>query len=291
MHNNRTKHKPKKGGKRHPSRKRGTLHGGISSTVVQPYKALPPSILQTCVFQEQGYLTSAGTTAARQWTPNSFYDCQPATGGNKWNEYDQWSALYTEYRVVSYKYKFELVNTEGGNYPLQYYILQTDANPGTTVAAYVELAAQRYCTSGQVAINQVVRTGGASVAGLIGEKSPDFSDSYKALMAADPTDKVWLSLGVTFSNSVSNNGLMYRLTITAKIRLFATNISTQFYLDRPSGLQLEAERLAFKYLKAQKYQKDNELQEESYQASLKSRKALLQSMVDKEIKLLESSSK
>lgn len=257
--------------------------------MVQPFRALAPSMLVTAVFQEQGYLTSAGTTAARQWTPNSFYDCQPATGGNKWNEYDQWSALYTSYRVVSYKYKFELVNTEGGNYPLQYYILQTDANPGTTVANYIELAAQRKCTSGQVAINQVTRIGGASVSDLIGEKAADYNSSYSALMTADPADKVWLSLGVTFSNSVSNNGLMYRLIITAKIRLFATNINTQFFfLERPSGLQMEAQRLAFKQLKSAKYNKENEEKDEEYHARMKANKALLAQMVDKEVKLMQS---
>jgi len=277
-----------KGGKRHrnASKKKGSVHGGLRSTVVQPYRALPSSMLVTAVFQEQGYLTSAGTTAARQWTPNSFYDCQPATGGNKWNDYDQWSALFTEYRVVSYRYTFELVNTEGGNYPLQFYILQTDANPGTTVATYQELAGQRFCTSGQIAIAPVRRSGGLSVDALIGERSPDYADSYKALMAADPTDKVWLSLGVTFSNSVSNNGLMFRLRIVAKVRLYAPNIATQFYLSRPSGLEAEATRLAIKAIKADQLEKENAKLEELYLEQQKIKRNQLAALVEQKKKEL-----
>ncbi len=271
--------KPKQG------RVRGSYHGGLRQTVVMPQRALAPSMLITATFQEQGYLTSGTLTAARQWTPNSFYDCQPASGGNKWNEYDQWSALYTEYRVLSYKYYLELVNTEGGNYPIQYYILQTDSNPGTTVAVYQELAAQRKCTSGQVNFDPVIRTGGSTVDSLIGEKSPDYADTYRALMTADPSDKVWLSLGATFSNSVSNNGLMYRLRIVAKVRIYGSNAITQ--VDRPSGLTLEARRLAYKQLKEIKLRKDNEQIEEKHTLKLKERKALLEPLIEKERKELE----
>jgi hypothetical protein len=291
MHN---KKNSSKGGKRHKAKVsnkggRGSVHGGLRSTVVQPYRALPSSMLLTSVFQEQGYLSSGTLTAARQWTPNSFYDCQPATGGNKWNDYDQWSALFTEYRVVSYRYTFELVNTEGGNYPLQFYILQTDANPGTTVSTYQELSGQRFCTSGQIAINPVRRSGSVSVDALIGERSPDYADTYKALMGADPTDKVWLSLGVTFSNSVSNNGLMYRLRIVAKIRLYAPNVATQFYLQRPSGMEIEATRLAFKSIKAEKLEKENAEIDDRYQALMKAKRTQLALMVEQKRKELLAS--
>jgi len=260
-----------------------TYKGGVPSTVVSAQRALPPSMLIKATFEEEGFLTSGTTTAARQWTPNSFYDCQPATGGNKWNEYDQWSALYTSYRVVSYKYRFVLTNTEGPAYPLHYYILQTDANPGTTVSHYVELSGQKYCTNGSLSIDPVTRFGGTSVDNIVGEKSADFADAYKALMTADPADKVWLSLGCTFSNTVSINGLMYALRIVAYVRLFAPNINTQF-LSRPSNLDLEADRLFFKAIKSSRIQKENELIDERIREEKKTIDKLLADKLELRLK-------
>lgn len=238
------------------SRNRGGLaHGGLSTTVYSPARALPTSMCITAVFSEQGYLGNA----VRQWTPNSFYDCQPAVGGNKWNEYDQWSELYTSYRVLSYKYKFEFANTENGLLnPAHIYILQTDANPGTTLTNYQELSGQQHCRSLEIGTDRRVVYGGSSIAQFAGERAPDYTDSFKAVMNSDPQDKIWLSLGIEYPQALGVSGIQFRLVITAKIRLFAPNIDINtIRMMRPTLLEREAARLVYKERKWASLQKEN----------------------------------
>jgi len=186
----------------------------VTKTVTMRSPVMSPELRMPMRTVDDRVLT-AGVSVAELWNPNALF--QPLASGPTGlvPGYLAWSRLYGFYRVLSYEYVVNFVNTEA--FPVAVYVLNTNNTPGTVPP--LSLAAnpfsQRKVLSAKGGMDRCIFRKRVTMCDLLGSEAPNTSDSYRALNNASPADLVWLAFcAQSMVGTPLSTGVLYQVTLT-----------------------------------------------------------------------------
>jgi len=176
--------------------------------------------------------------------------------------------LYSYYRVISYNYVITLanMNTEDGTQALNSYVLNTNTDPTIDGTRFDLYSTNPHCQS---ALLSGAYSGTARhvfrkkfrCSTVAGDPTVETADSYRSLVTATPSDKLWLTFAFESLNTNANMHLAYDVLITMNVRFYS----------RQNDLTLSAlmSRLETAKAEREKHSLAKKLATEKYKTSLK----------------------
>lgn len=177
----------------------GGLSGGADSVVVKlryPFKA-------TNTF-------SVSSTQNQLFRLSSVYDPDYSGGGSQPNGFDQWAAVYNNYRVQKCKWKFNFCTTQGSNEPSYMCICPRLDNAAET--SYEDLAgearAKAVFSSGAGAPTKVL-AGSCDLRKIWGLSKDEYDDQdFASYVNGNPSKNVYLSVLLGTGSGSTNSTLV-----------------------------------------------------------------------------------
>lgn len=231
----------------------------------------PDDVTVNLSYPIKGTLSTVGTVIAKRYTPNGAYDVDPVLGSTSTPGFAEWAALYTYYRVTKIKLQVTFSNLD--NLGVSLYSVFSNTDPGTAGTNYFNYAqsafgrtfelAPFYSGRGTVTLRQTI-----DLEKLLG-MSMQQADSFRSVTTSIPTDLVYWGFGI-FSNAGTNfaNGISYTGKIVMRTRFYSRQ-DQLLSLYRPSGVEMEADRIIFKIERDRKIkaipQEDTEKKKQEYE--------------------------
>jgi len=141
-------------------------------------------------------ISGAGPLYVKAFTPNAAFDVDPALGSTETYGFDEYAALYSYYRVISYAYTVRVAANSLTASATNVYVLNTNTQiSGSRFDLY---STNPYCTTKFLTAygqgSSVVIKGRHNVSQIVGSRAPETDDNYRALTTAVPADLVWLTV-------------------------------------------------------------------------------------------------
>jgi hypothetical protein len=221
--------------------------GGKRNVAIAPIESAD-SVTVKLRYPIRGTIAGAVTVVSKRWQPNAAYDVDPVLGSTATPGFAEYAALYTYYRVKSFKVHVKFSNLDNLSIALYSVVLNTD--PGTAGTNYYDYAqsafgrtyelAPFYSGAGSVTHRQTV-----NISKVVGMPVMQ-ADSYRAVVTGNPSDLVFWGFGI-YSNAGSNfaNGVGYDGFIEMNVRFYSRQDQLLSFL-RPSPVEWEANRQLFK---------------------------------------------
>jgi len=176
-------------------------------------------------FRSINNVSGAGPFFSKAFVPNAAYDVDPALGSTETLGFDEYAALYTYYRVISYSYVLQVTSNSATSDPVTVYVLNT--NIAVTGSRYDLYSTNPYCQTKVLTPygvhDNIVFRGKHSVSQILGSRVPETDDNYRALTTGVPSDLVFLTLGFE-SLASSNVAFQYILDIWMDVRFYGREI-------------------------------------------------------------------
>lgn len=215
--------------------------------VASPVEAAD-SLLVKLRYPIRGTLATVGTVISKRFTPNGAYDVDPVLGSTSTPGFAEYAALYTYYRVEKFRPRVTFSNLD--NLSISLYSVVSNTDPGTAGTNYHNYAqsafgrtyelAPFYSGRGTITHDQTV-----PVPELLGMNTAQ-ADSFRSVTTSIPSDLVYWGFGI-YSNAGTNfaNGVGYTGYIEMHVRFYSRHDQLTS-LNRPSGVEWEANRVIFK---------------------------------------------
>ena len=175
-------------------------------------------------FRSTGAISSAGPLYVKSFTPNAAYDVDPALGSTETYGFDEYAAFYSYYRVISYSYDIKVSCNGLTTDPVTIYVLNTNTKPlGSRFDLY---STNPYCQTKvlvQYGYNQQVFRASHTIAQIVGSKTVETEDNYRALTTGVPADLTWLTLAFE-SLSGANVACEWIVDIWMTVRFYGREI-------------------------------------------------------------------
>jgi len=196
-----------------------------SSTLSGP-RINPDELDVRLLFRTTAYVNNAGTgLVTKEFTPNSAYDVDPALGSTETYGFDEYAALYSYYRVISYSYDVTFVNQ--GDDPIMCYVLNTNTSPSASGTRYDLYSTNPYCKSRLVSAWSPTKTvirGSIQISRLLGSRAVETSDSFRSLTTGSPADLIYCSIAAETISPSAGVYFCYDVKITMKVRFFGREL-------------------------------------------------------------------
>lgn len=172
-------------------------------------------------FRNTNSISGAGPLYVKAFTPNAAYDVDPALGSTETYGFDEYAALYSYYRVVSYSYTLRAAANASTAGSVNVYVLNTNTQiSGSRFDLY---STNPYCTTKFMTAygngSSIVIKGRHTVSQIVGSRAPETEDNYRALTTSVPADLTWLTIAFE-SLSGSNVAVDYILDVTMTVRFY-----------------------------------------------------------------------
>jgi len=185
---------------------------------------------------------------AKRWQPNAAYDIDPVLGSTATPGYAEYAALYTYYRVTSFKVHVKFSNLD--NLSVALYSVVSNTDPGTAGTNYYDYAQSAFGRTYELApfysgTGSITHRQHVNISRLVGMPIKQ-ADSFRAVTTSTPTDLVFWGFGI-YSNALTNfaNGVGYDGYIEVRIKFYARQDQLLSFL-KPSPVEAEAARQIFK---------------------------------------------
>lgn len=182
-------------------------------------------------FRYQGTLYGFGSIFSRRFTPNAAYDVDPVLGSTETYGFDEYAALYSYYRVVSYKYRIQVSNLNNTQ-PCYFYVLNTNTDPTLVGSRFDLYSTNPYCFTRLLGPNPAPHatttvSKGISCSQLLGAPVIETEDNFRAATNGVPADLLWLTVAgeaptVTGGDGVVN--LLIQVDITMNTRFYSRKV-------------------------------------------------------------------
>jgi hypothetical protein len=167
----------------------------------------------------------------KRFNTNSIWLPEASGTGGQVPGYADWAALYGFYRVIGYKYTVLLTNKEA--FDVECYTINSNNDPGTTTNALVtsnpnsQLAMLGAKGSGR---DQHTFSSKYKIATIAGTEAIYTADTYRSLIGANPTDVLWLGVGLqSFSGTISTG-------VDISVQISLKTIMYDYLLQAPMAL-------------------------------------------------------
>jgi len=241
-------------------------HGKRSNKVAQRNVRIRPiesadSLTVKLRYPIRGTLAGAVTAVSKRWQPNAAYDVDPVLGSTSTPGFAEYAALYTYYRVQSFKVHVKFSNLD--NLSVALYSVVSNTDPGTGGTNYYDYAQSAFGRTYELApfysgTGSVTHRQSVNISKLIGMPVTQ-ADSFRAVTTGNPSDLVFWGFGI-YSNAGSNfaNGVGYDGYIEMNVRFYSRQDQLLSFL-RPSPIEWEANRQVFKIAALRALEEKNKL--------------------------------
>jgi len=172
------------------------------------------------VYEDTSTLSGAAVVSVR-YNPNALFALKVGVSSSFPIGWAPRILEYGFYRVMSYRYVIRFQNTE--SFPVNLIVTNSDNDYGTSPT--VAFAANPLCQ--QKTIGSINGNGSATISRLVtlveilGDQTPLYDSTYRALITATPADVMWLGVGAQ-----SMTGASLTLGVRYSIRLTCNTIWT-----------------------------------------------------------------
>lgn len=181
---------------------------------------ISPDIFETRFkYTVMGAMNSAGAGHyGIRFRPTALYDVDPVLGSTAIAGFNEYAALYNNYRVVSFTTKFVPLNLE--SFPIHVVLAVSNLDPGAGPAAVVvkswfdQSQSKDGDLSAKFGVDKVILTNSINVQKYVGSRAQQFDDSYASQVSTVPTNNVFVNLGIYSPSTNFVNGIIYRVTFT-----------------------------------------------------------------------------
>jgi len=216
----------KKAQKRNPTRLPKQMN--FSSARSRP-RVSPDQLDVPLMFREIARISSAiSSFSTKSYTPNAAYDVSPSVGSTETYGFDEYAALYSYYRVVSYKYEITACNSnsDAPQQSVMFYVLNTNTDPTVDGSRFDLYSTNPYCQSKLLSsfagsATQHTFRGSHQVAKIAGDPTVETADSYRSLTTGLPSDRVWLTVGFEGFTSDLSLSLTLDVKIIMNVRFYS----------------------------------------------------------------------
>jgi len=193
-----------------------------------PRNAIPDEFNTVLTFVDGIRIGTTGAgSAVYRFQTNGCYDVDPIFGTTSTPGFSELAALYYYYRP--YAYQIFLTMSNGEVFPLSYFLVHTNADPGTTYGPSYSLGSGNAFGSSGV-LGSVgsapahYRSRKIRVAELVGGVDVETGDNWKGGSSANPTDLVFFGLAVV-SETVANvftatGGVTFSIRVKMWVRFY-----------------------------------------------------------------------
>jgi hypothetical protein len=187
--------------------------GGKQFTPLPP---VPPCSHVALVYSTERKITAAGNEALWAFVVNSPYDPDFTYTGSQPPYFDQWSALYSKYRVVDTMIEAKVVNYSGAHAKVAMAPMGTDPSAYTTedIAGWRNSTEDDFNSGGPMA-HLKLRVKPWSVYGRP-KKSMLVDEEWSANVGGDPGSKVFLALLAKTDGATDVVWMSVRVTMSVR---------------------------------------------------------------------------
>lgn len=229
MHNKRQK--KLKGGKRRKNHgnSRFPRNNGFSSAISRNVAA-PDQMDVPLRFRSEFALLGVGL-GVRSFTPNAAFDVDPLLGSTETYGFDEYAALYSYYRVISYSYDIRVTNCNTTT-PSPIYVLNTNTDPSLAGTRFDLYSTNPHCKTDLLAPHPGARSsrtfkGRHQVSTILGAAVVEYEDNYRSLTTAVPADLVWLTIAaetIAVSGGTSSVNLGVIVDVVMNVRFYGREV-------------------------------------------------------------------
>lgn len=182
-------------------------------------------------FRKTAALTGVAGGGYVKLTPNAAYDVDPALGSTETYGFDEYAALYSYYRVISYSYHIQVSNASTTT-PVNIYVMNSNTDPTLSGTNFSLYSTNPYSQTRQLAKSPASSSsaqfrGHHQVAKILGSKVVETDDNYRSLTTANPSDLVWLTMAVeniAVTGGDANVNLSYIIDVTMSVRFYGREV-------------------------------------------------------------------
>lgn len=191
--------------------------------------------------------------AAKTFHSNAAYDVDPALGSTETYGFDEYAALYSYYRVVSYSYEITVVNPTA--YAMMVYVLNTNTDPTVAGSRFDLYSTNPHCQSKLVSFqspNVHTFRGRHTISQITGTPSTEMADSFRSVTTGVPSDLTWLTIAAECVSPALDITFSFDMKLTMKVRFYGREVDLSLAgLSARINARVVA-RLTLKYEKERK---------------------------------------
>lgn len=167
-----------------------------------------------------------GPFVYKSFTPNGAYDVDPALGSTETLGFDEYAALYSYYRVISYSYKLQVASNSTTGDSITVYALNTNTafsgSPNLSLfATTTNCQTKMLAPYGNHSV--IMMSGRHLISQILGSKAAETEDNFRAQTTENPADLIWLTIGFE-SGASTNCACSWILDITMNTRFYGREV-------------------------------------------------------------------
>lgn len=182
-------------------------------------------------FRKNAALTGNAGGGFVKLQPNAAYDVDPALGSTETYGFDEYAALYSYYRVVSYSYTIQVVNVSTTT-PCDVYVMNTNTDPTASGSSFSLYSTNPYCqtrllSQSPAAGSRTKFSGHHQVAKILGSSVAETDDNYRSATDSIPADLIWLTMAVSnvaVTGGDANINVAYIIDVTMSVRFYGRQV-------------------------------------------------------------------
>lgn len=137
-----------------------------------------------------------GGVVSKSFHTNAAYDVDPSVGSTETLGFDEYSQLYSYYRVIGYSYECTVINPT--DYPILFSALNTNLDPSVSGTNYALYSTNPHCKSKLVSTigspNTHTFRGSHKISQIVGSSAPETADSFRSTVSHNPSDLTWFAI-------------------------------------------------------------------------------------------------
>jgi len=151
---------------------------------------------------------ASGSSAVR-FVTNGVWDVDPTLGSTSTPFFAEWTAMYSYYRVIKFKMELHLTNNEA--VPVEFEIVHSNTDPGTTGLNFLQYANASYNKVLSLAAStaqpaKTVRSA-LSPKRLVGDRAVFTEQNFWGSSSSNPVDLTYVGLGCQINAGNLTNGV------------------------------------------------------------------------------------
>lgn len=163
---------------------------------------------------------------------NGVYDVDPTLGSTSTPYFSEWTAMYSYYRVLSYKLDVHVTNNETST--VNFYVVHSNTDPGTTGINYLQYANASYNKVTSLAANTAQHSmhvvSRLSPMRIVGDRAVRTEQNFWGSSTSNPVDSTYIGLGASINSGNLTNGVYVTGFLEFFVEFFdRKNLQVSFY--------------------------------------------------------------
>lgn len=216
-----------RGGRRQRTPRSARFGNAVSHSSTATRTRIAPDELDVkLMFRKTDRISNGlGGVLAKSFHTNSAYDVDPSVGSTETLGFDEYSQLYSYYRVIGYSYECTVHNPT--DYSILFSALNTNLDATVAGSNFSLYSTNPHCKSKLVStigsVNQFTFRGRHKLSQIVGSRAPETSDSFRSLVSGNPSDLTWFTIA---GESIGGSDItfVYDFRIIMDVRFYGREV-------------------------------------------------------------------